>query len=194
MKPRHALSLALAAGVLTLATVGWLAFRLLDPGRSPADGRPAGLISSQQVTPEEGQKAADAVMMLTLPDLEGRPQAFSQWHGKVLVVNFWASWCAPCVEEMPAFSRLQGQFAAQGVQFVGIGIDDVDNMRTFVNSRPVSYPLLAATPAISETPGVQVKGLPYTLVISRDGRLEMSRLGRLDEARLEPILRRLLAR
>jgi thiol-disulfide isomerase/thioredoxin len=193
MKPQHALSLAVAAAVLTLATVGWLAYRMLEPGRSPADGVPAGLISSQQLTPEEGQKAADAVMTLTLPDLEGRPQAISQWRGKVLVVNFWASWCAPCVEEMPAFSRLQGQFAAQGVQFVGIGIDEVDNMRTFVNSRPVTYPLLAATPAISEMPGVQVKGLPYTLVIGRDGRLEMSRLGRLDEARLEPVLRRLLA-
>lgn len=193
MKPQHALSLAVAAAVLTLATVGWLAYRTLEPGRSPADGVPAGLISSQQLTPEEGQKAADAVMTLTLPDLEGRPQAISQWRGKVLVVNFWASWCAPCVEEMPAFSRLQGRFAAQGVQFVGIGIDEVDNMRTFVNSRPVTYPLLAATPAISEMPGVQVKGLPYTLVIGRDGRLEMSRLGRLDEARLEPVLRRLLA-
>ena len=193
MKPQHALSLAVAAAVLTLATVGWLAYRMLEPGRSPADGVPAGLISSQQLTPEEGQKAADAVMTLTLPDLEGRPQAISQWRGKVLVVNFWASWCAPCVEEMPAFSRLQGLFAAQGVQFVGIGIDEVDNMRTFVNSRPVTYPLLAATPAISEMPGVQVKGLPYTLVIGRDGRLETSRLGRLDEARLEPILRRLLA-
>jgi thiol-disulfide isomerase/thioredoxin len=62
----------------------------------------------------------------------------------MLVVNYWASWCAPCVEEMPAFSRLQRQYAAQGVQFVGIGIDDCGQHAAFVNSRPVTYPLLVA--------------------------------------------------
>ena len=191
MKPQHALALAVVAGVLTLASIGFLGYRLLEQSRSVADGVPAGLISSQQLTPEDAQAAADAVMRLTLPDLAGRQQAMAQWQGKVLVVNFWASWCAPCVEEMPAFARLQDEYAGHGVQFVGIGIDEVENMQSFVRTRPVTYPLLAATPAISETPGLRIKGLPFTLVIARDGQLAMSRLGRLDEAKLEPILRRL---
>ena len=191
MKPQHALGLAVVAAVLTLASIGFLGYRLLEQSRSVADGVPAGLISSQQLTPEEGRAAADAVMRLTLPDLGGRQQAMAQWRGKVLVVNFWASWCAPCVEEMPAFARLQSEYTGQGVQFVGIGIDEVENMRSFVKTRPVTYPLLAATPAISETPGLRIKGLPFTLVIARDGQLAMSRLGRLDEAKLEPILRQL---
>lgn len=193
MKQQHALLLAVVSGVLALATVGWLGYRLLGHSRLPAgDGIPPGLLSSRQVTPEEGQAAADALMTLTLDDLEGRPQAISQWRGKVLVVNFWASWCAPCIEEMPAFSRLHRHYAAYGVQFVGIGMDEADKMQAFVKTTPVAYPLLVAGAAGSQTPGLEVKGLPYTLVIGRDGRYESSRLGRLDEAMLEPILRRLL--
>ena len=123
----------------------------------------------------------------------GKPQAMAQWRGKVLVVNYWASWCAPCVEEMPAFSRLQEKYAARGVQFVGIGIDDAEKMQAFVRRTPVAYPLLVGDAAGSQTPALQVRGLPTTVVIDRDGRLEGSRLGRLDEATLEPILLRLMA-
>jgi thiol-disulfide isomerase/thioredoxin len=126
---------------------------------------PAGLISSQQLSPEQAQAQADAVMGLTLPDLDGRQQAMAQWRGKMLVVNFWASWCAPCVEEMPAFSRLQRQYAAQGVQFVGIGIDEVENMRSFVKTMPVAYPLLAPIRPPARCLACSIKGLPYTLVI-----------------------------
>ncbi len=188
---KHALALALAAGVATLATIGWLGYRLLEQTRLPASDIPPSLISSPPLSPEQGQAAVAAILALTLPDLDGRPQALAQWRGKVLVVNYWASWCAPCVEEMPAFSRLQRQYAAQGVQFVGIGIDEVEKMRTFVKATPVAYPLLVGDAVDSQTPGLQVKGLPYTLVIDRDGRLASSRLGRLNEATLEPILQRL---
>ncbi|MBS1214153.1 MAG: Redoxin domain protein, partial [Proteobacteria bacterium] len=121
----------------------------------------------------------------------GRPQPIAQWRGKVLVVNFWASWCKPCVDEMPALSRMNSHYAAWGVQFVGIGLDDAEKLAAFVRTTPVSYPVLVATPAAG-TPGLQVKGLPYTVVIGRDGRIEMSRLGRIDEESLEPILRRLI--
>ena len=188
---RHALALTVAAGVATLATIGWLGYRLLEQTRLPAADLPPSLISSAPLSPEQGQATVEAIMALTLPDLGGRLQALAQWRGKVLVVNYWASWCAPCVEEMPAFSRLQRQYAAQGVQFVGIGLDEVEKMRIFVKATPVAYPLLVGDAADSQTPGLQVKGLPYTLVIGRDGRLASSRLGRLNEATLEPILQRL---
>ncbi len=122
---KQPLALAVAAAVATLATIGWFGYRLIEPNRLPANGLPPGQISSLQLSPEQAQAQADAVMGLTLPDLDGHSQVIAQWRGKILVVNYWASWCAPCVEEMPAFSRLQRQYAAQGVQFVGIGIDDV---------------------------------------------------------------------
>lgn len=189
---KHAWSLALAAGMATLATIGWLGYRLLDQNRSPA-GIPPGLVASQELPPEQAQAAADAIMALTLPDLDGRPQAMAQWRGKVLVVNYWASWCAPCVEEMPAFSRLQQQYATKGVQFIGIGVDEVENLRKFVRTTPVAYPLLVGDAAGTQAPDLQIKGLPYTLVIDRDGRIAGGRLGRFDEPTLDPILRRLVA-
>ena len=192
---KQALGLAVTAGVATLATIGWLGYRLIEQNRLPGNGIPSGLISSpQQLSPAQEQAQADAIMGLTLPDLDGRPQAIAQWRDKVLVVNYWASWCAPCVEEIPAFSRLQRQYAAQGVQFVGIGIDHPENMQAFVKATPISYPLLVADPAASQMPGLQIKGLPYTLVIGPDGRVQGSRLGRLDESRLNSILQRLAPR
>ncbi|HMW54842.1 MAG TPA: TlpA disulfide reductase family protein [Accumulibacter sp.] len=191
---KQALGLAVTAGVATLATIGWLGYRLIEQNRMPVNDIPSALISSQQLSPAQEQAQADAVMGLTLPDLDGRPQAIAQWRDKILVVNYWASWCAPCVEEIPAFSRLQRQYAAQGVQFVGIGIDNVENMQAFVKATPISYPLLVADPAASQMPGLQIKGLPYTLVIGPDGRVQGSRLGRLDESRLNSILQRLAPR
>lgn len=191
MNERTALRLALATGVATLLTAGVLGYRQLSRTGPESAGRPPGLISSQALTPEEAAAAVDAIFALNLPDLDGRPQPLAQWRGKVLVVNFWASWCKPCVDEMPALSRLNSHFAPLGVQFVGIGVDDAEKLAAFIRTTPVSYPVLVASPA-GMTPGLQVKGLPYTVVIGRDGRSAMTRLGRVDEGSLEPVLRRLI--
>src|SRR6476660_1007344 len=69
--------------------------------------------------------AAGGLMTARLPDIDGRPQALEQWRGKVLVVNFWATWCLPCREEIPAFMKVQDKWSTRGLQVVGIAIDDV---------------------------------------------------------------------
>ena len=191
MKEQTALRVAVAAGVAALLTVSLLGYRLFGHVSQDAGSLPSGLTSSQQMTAEEAKAAVDAIFALTLPDSGGHPQALAQWRGKVLVINYWASWCKPCVEEMPAFSRLNSHYASWGVQFVGIGLDEAEKVQAFVTTTPVSYPLLVAGSA-GTTPGLQVKGLPYTVVIGRDGRIEATRLGRMDEASLEPVLRRLI--
>ena len=192
MKEQTALRVAVSAGVLSLLTVGLLGYRAYYQMSDALENQPPpSLVSSQFLTPAEARAAVDAIFDLTLPDLEGRSQPLAQWRGKVLVVNYWASWCKPCVEEMPAFSRLSSHYASWGVQFVGIGLDEAEKMQAFAKKTPVSYPLLVAESA-GTTPGLQVKGLPYTVVIGRDGRIETTHLGRMDEAALEPVLRRLL--
>lgn len=191
MKEQTALRVAVAAGVAALLTVGLLGYRVYLQVGQEAVAQPPGLVSSQQLMPGEAKAAVDAIFALTLPDIDGRPQPLAQWRGKVLVVNYWASWCKPCIEEMPAFSRLNSHYAGWGVQFVGIGLDEAEMMQAFVKATPVSYPLLVAG-STGTNPGLQVKGLPYTVVIGRDGRIETTRLGRMDEAVLEPVLRRLL--
>ena len=81
-------------------------------------------------------------MNLVLTDLNGQPQSLGQWRGKVLIVNYWATWCPPCREEMPGFSRLQDKYRDKGVQFVGISIDTADKIIEFQKTTPVTYPLL----------------------------------------------------
>jgi len=76
-----------------------------------------------------------------LVDLAGHSHHLSEWKGKVLVVNFWASWCKPCRDEMKEFSKLQSTWEAQGLQFVGIAIDDPANVRAYLKDNPVSYPI-----------------------------------------------------
>jgi len=132
-----------------------------------------------------------ALTSLTLPDTNGVNQALGQWRGKVLVVNFWATWCPPCREEMPAFSRLAGQHAANGVQFVGISIDTLNNVIDFQKRTPVSYPLLIGTMETVQNTiplGNNAQALPFTAIFDRSGVLHSVKLGRLPEAELAHIL------
>lgn len=139
---------------------------------------------------------ATSLTSMVLPDTQGKNQALSQWHGKVLVVNFWATWCPPCREEMPGFSGLATKYAANGVQFVGISIDTLNNVRDFEKTTPVSYPLLIGTmDTVQETVpiGNTAQALPFTAIFDQQGKLHSVKLGRLPEAELETHLRGLLA-
>ena len=140
---------------------------------------------------------ASAVFDLTLPDAEGKRQRMDQWRGKVLVLNYWATWCHPCKEEMPGFSRLHQTYRDKGVQFVGISIDSADKIIEFQKTTPVSYPLLIGDMTImgkSAELGNSRQALPFTAVFDRSGNLAMSKLGRWNEADLEPKLVELLHR
>ena len=103
----------------------------------------------------------------------GEAQSLADWRGKVLVVNFWATWCPPCVDEMPDLDRLQTQFGS-AAQIVGIGIDSAKNINEFVRKVPVSYPLLVAGVTGSELSrqlGNTTGGLPFTVLIDANGRV-----------------------
>jgi thiol-disulfide isomerase/thioredoxin len=128
----------------------------------------------------------------TLPDHANRPQPMSQWAGKVLVVNFWATWCPPCRAEMPDFSRLNTEYTAKGVQFVGVGIDSPSAIKEFALQFPVSYPLLIAGTTgleLTDALGNLNGALPHTIVFDREGKPFAERLGRWEAPALEAILR-----
>ena len=140
---------------------------------------------------------ATAIFRLTLPDSGGKAQAMEQWRGKILVVNYWATWCPPCREEMPGFSRLQEQFGAKGVQFVGISIDTADKVSEFQKQTPVSYPLLIGDSGAIDSSvalGNSRQALPFTAVIDRRGTVAAIKLGRYAEADLERQLVELISR
>lgn len=138
---------------------------------------------------------AEAVMQLRLPDLAGYEQAMSQWRGKVLIVNFWATWCTPCREEIPAFIKLQAKYGAGGAQFVGIAIDQRDKVVEFAREFGINYPVLLAgidMVAVARQAGNRAGALPYTVVFDREGRIVARELGKAKEADLEQRLRSLL--
>jgi thiol-disulfide isomerase/thioredoxin len=136
-----------------------------------------------------------AVLGLVLPDLQGHQQALSQWRGKVLVVNFWATWCAPCREEMPEFVATQARDGPKGVQFVGIAVDDPDKVRAFAQEVKLNYPALIGgygAIELSKTLGNELAALPFTIVVDREGRVAHTQLGPLKRSTLDGLLSRLL--
>jgi thiol-disulfide isomerase/thioredoxin len=131
---------------------------------------------------------------MVLPDPDGREQALAQWRGKVLVVNFWATWCAPCREEMPQFVAAQARDGAKGVQFVGIAVDDVEKVRVFAREIGLNYPTLIGgfgAIELSRTLGNDLAALPFTIVLDRRGRVVHTQLGPLKAARLDGLLAKL---
>jgi thiol-disulfide isomerase/thioredoxin len=142
---------------------------------------PQGLASP----PLDTAPASDPVPALyaqVLPDAGGRQQALAQWQGKVLLVNFWAPWCAPCVEEMPELSSIHQQFSGKNLQVIGIGIDSQAKIAQFAEKLKVAYPLYVAGMDGSELArkfGNTSGGLPYTVLIGADGQVRKTYLGRL---------------
>lgn len=194
MKQQHAVWLLGASSFLTVATVGFLAYRMVSLSQMPSPEELAAQArASRQVSGEAAQAGIDALLAMTLPDLKGNAQALAQWNGKIRVINYWATWCPPCIEEMPMFSRLAERHAADGVQFVGIGLDETEKMQAFVQKTPVAYPLLAAGSNPGASLALTVKGMPYTVVLGRDGKVAFSLYGAVKEEELDPLLRRLVA-
>ena len=135
--------------------------------------------------------AVRALLATPLPDLTGRKQALESWRGKVVVVNFWATWCAPCREEIPEFVRMQERYGSRGLQFVGVAIDVPDKVSAFARELGINYPLLVAgldTLALMREAGNRAGVLPFTLVLDRQGNVVSRHPGGLDEAKLGPVV------
>ena len=139
--------------------------------------------------------ATQQLFATQFPDLRRKTQTLEQWRGRVLVVNFWATWCPPCREEIPLFVRLQEQYGGRGLQFVGIAIDQPDKVAAFAREFGINYPLLMAgmdTIELMREMGNRAGALPYTLIIDRKGDVVSRETGGLKEARLLKILKPLL--
>jgi thiol-disulfide isomerase/thioredoxin len=146
-------------------------------------------LAAQQNDPSE------ALFALALPDLHNQAQSLKQWRGKVLVVNFWATWCAPCREEIPMFVKMQEKYGAKGLQFVGISIDQVDKTSEFARSFGINYPTLIGTfdtIDVSRKAGNARRALPYTVIVDRKGQIVATELGGLTLERLEALIQPLL--
>lgn len=133
------------------------------------------------------------VSMWTLPmtDTAGERQTLERWRGRTLVLNFWATWCAPCREEIPDLIAIRREYADKSVEVVGIAIDNADAVSTYARSLNITYPIVIGAGTaldLARALGNPSGALPYTVVVASDGAILMRHLGRLPKAKLQAIL------
>jgi thiol-disulfide isomerase/thioredoxin len=129
-----------------------------------------------------------ALLAAAFADTDGNATSLGRFQGKVVVVNFWATWCAPCREEMPAFARLQAKWAARGVQFVGLSSEDPRLVERFAHSLQLNYPVWVGgdeVGALARRLGNRLGVLPYTVLLDRQGRVLDRKVGPYTETALD---------
>jgi thiol-disulfide isomerase/thioredoxin len=153
-------------------------------------------VASRELATAGAAGAADAAgtafFSQTFPDSAGKPHALADYRGKVVVINFWATWCVPCVEEIPELSRLSSEYRPKNVAFVGIGIDNASNIVDFEKKVTASYPLLVAGTMGSDLLreyGDTAGGLPFTLILDGKGAVRATKLGKVSEKELRAWLK-----
>jgi thiol-disulfide isomerase/thioredoxin len=132
------------------------------------------------------KSAASAVAPdFSLPDLSGKPVTLSDFRGKVVLLDFWATWCEPCREEIPHFVELQDQYRSQGLQIIGVAMDDGPQpVRDFYRQLKMNYVVVMGNAKVGELYG-GVLGLPVAFAIGRDGRIYAKHIGATNIATLE---------
>ena len=131
----------------------------------------------------------------TLPEIDGKPRQLSEWRGKLIVLNFWATWCPPCREEIPLFVRTQGKYGARGLQIIGVAIDKLEDVKNFQDFKLINYPVLVGQEevmALMQQYGNRIGSLPYSVVIDRKGQVLSRKVGAYQPAELESLLQGLL--
>ena len=129
----------------------------------------------------------------TLTDLTGKNLHLADYRGKLVLLNFWASWCGPCLEEMPRFAAWQRQYGASGLQVIGVSMDDGDApVRRLLAKRPVPYPIVLGDARLGERYG-GILGLPQTFLIDRNGRVFARYKSEVDLAQMERVIASRLA-
>jgi thiol-disulfide isomerase/thioredoxin len=153
-----------------------------------------GIIARGLLSPTD-QASAKSLPDFTLPDVSGQPHAISEWQGKLRVINFWATWCGPCLKEIPEFIELQNHYADKGLQFIGIAIDSPEAVATYLNSININYPMLVGDmPAISiaHELGNHIDAVPFTVIVNQQGQIIHQHAGEFSKEQLLEVIKPLL--
>ena len=194
--PRPATLIALFLAALLGGVSGFLAWRFLVA----APAMPAAPAIAQ-LRPPPARSAVQADLIgtrrpdIAMLDVHGQPRNLDEWHGQVLLINFWATWCAPCREEMPMLVDLQRELGDRGLQVLGVAMDEVEAVKAFATDFGVDYPLMAGGAEVMTLVreyGNQIGAIPYTAVVGRDGRIVQLKAGLVHREDLLPLLLRIL--
>ena len=132
---------------------------------------------------------------IKLPGLDGSQQDINQWQGKLVLVNFWATWCPPCLEEIPVFLSLRKKYADSGFEVIGISIDDVSKVAKFRETMQISYPLLDGEKngmVLMHALGNKIGGLPYSVLFDRSGKAVEIKSGPYQQQELKNLIDKFL--
>lgn len=145
----------------------------------------------------ESMPSADPVFAATLADFDGKPVPLAELKGKLAVLNFWATWCGPCRTEIPHLVEAQEKYGPRGVVFLGAAVEDnADAVRDFGKANGITYPVAMAGKeqgiALLRALGNKIAGLPFTIVLDRQGNIVAAKRGIMTPARLQQILDPLL--
>ncbi len=189
---KHAQATGLVIAILSAAAAaGFGVYQWLQPmPRTTATSMPPA--ASLQNSPPA--LSANQALALSLDDLSGKLHSLADWHGKVLLVNFWATWCPPCRHEVPLLVQLQAKYAAQGLQVVGIATDEqsTQEVRAFVKQMLVNYPILMSdnqSAQIISALGGTFIGLPVSILLGRDDKVLTIHSGEMEPDEAENLVR-----
>lgn len=155
----------------------------------------AGFVVRQNMQRPAVNEYTAGQLNFSYPDINGQLQSIGQWHGKILVINFWATWCGPCLKEIPEFISLQQQYQASNVQFIGIAIEDRQPVADYLQRVKVNYPMLIAGDAggtLARQLGNIINAVPFTVIVNQNGQIIHRQPGELSKTQflevLEPLL------
>lgn len=140
---------------------------------------------------EDTAAAPEGPIAFTLPDLDGNARSLAEWDGEARLVNFWATWCAPCRREIPLLKQTQAEHGDGNLQVIGVAVDQREAVLAYAKSTDFNYPILVGQDeaiAAAEKAGVPFIGLPFTLVISAEGELVKTHMGEIVAEQIEQIV------
>jgi thiol-disulfide isomerase/thioredoxin len=170
--------------VFASALVALMAGALFYAARIPVQAPPP---------PQRVEQAVEVVShpSFTLPDVSGTNHELSEWDGKMRILNFWATWCAPCRREIPLLKEFQDEQGANGFQVIGIAVDFPEPVAHYAEAAEFNYPILVGEQdamAVAESSGIEFVGLPFTMFIAADGELLGAYIGELHPLHLDTVV------
>ena len=166
--------------LIATATLGYFFYVGLDQDTAPT--------VSQLVAPTS---ANSSLVDFTLPDLDGIDRQISEWDGKARLINFWATWCAPCRREIPLLKKTQTEHAKDNLQVIGVAVDFIEQVTAYAEEAEFNYPVLVGQEqamAAAEATGIDFIGLPFTMIVAPDGQMITTHIGEIHEDQMGLIM------